>query len=468
MSTQFHAVADASARVTAAGGYCVVIPTYNNRQTLRRVVEASVQAAETVIVVDDGCTDGSIDELNDLPIVLVRHPRNRGKGRALRSGFAKAAELGYTHAVTLDSDGQHYPEEISKLVAVSCKHPDAVVIGAREMTGEHVPKASSFGRMFSNYWLKVATGIDVGDSQSGFRVYPLQHVNRVSTWYSRFTYECEVIIRMAWGGCGILNTPVRVYYPPKAERVTHFDPLWDNVRFSCLYLYMNFSHLLIPLPHKRLVRRTQPLWQGSIGASIKAAWKQMKRLADLPEGLGHGGPIKRVRALIHHLVKEKNTPGELGLAVAVGAFWGCSPWIGFHWMLAVYSATRVHLNRIACVAATNVSFGPLTAVIAFASIWLGKLILRQPFMVPRTTSWQVLSKFAYQSLGAWLLGSVIIGLAASFAFGLSTLYGVRYLRRRNEKQAVAQTGVSPASGQSDSAPAEPETSETAQPQASSA
>lgn len=451
----------------AAGGYCVVIPTYNNRQTLRRVVEASLQAAETVIVVDDGCTDGSVEDLPDLPIVLVRHARNRGKGRALRSGFAKAAELGYTHSVTLDSDGQHYPEEVSKLVVVSRRHTDAVVIGARVMTGEHVPKSSSFGRMFSNYWLKVATGIDVGDSQSGFRVYPLRHVNRVTTWYSRFTYECEVIIRMAWGGCGILNTPVQVYYPPKAERVTHFHPLWDNVRFSCLYLYMNFSHLLIPLPHKRLVRRAEPLWQGSVGASIKAAWRYMKRLADLPDGMGKGGPVKRARALMHHLVKEKNTPGELGLAVAVGAFWGCSPWIGFHWMLALYSATRVHLNRIACVAATNVSFGPLTAVIAFASIWLGKLILRQPFMVPRTTNWQVLSKFAYQSLGAWLLGSVIIGLAASFLFGLGTMYGVRYLRRRNRQKPPAQaTGASAPQQGSPTGESQTGATEPAQPQAS--
>jgi uncharacterized protein (DUF2062 family) len=416
--------------VDAASGYCVVVPTYNNRNTVLEVVRKVREVVQTVIVVDDGCTDGTAELLASEPVVIVRHKRNRGKGAALRTGFKKALELGYHHAVTLDSDGQHYPHEIPRMVEASRANPDAIIIGQRDMTGANVPGASSFGRMFSNYWLKIATGVDVGDSQSGFRVYPVRHVTRLRCWTRKFTYECEVIIRAAWGGCGIVPVPVQVYYPPKDERVTHFHPFWDNVRFTCLYLYMNFSHLLVPLPHKRLVRRDQPLWQGSIGASVTAAWRRMRRLAALPDQLGKGGPITRARALVRYLVHEKNTPGELGFAVGVGAFIGCSPWIGFHWMLALYASTRMHVNRIACLAATNVSFGPMTALITFANIWLGKLILRQPMLVPRTTNWRVLSHFAWQSLGAWLLGSVIIGLAATFACGLGTLYGVRYLRRR--------------------------------------
>ena len=448
--------------IDAASGYCVVVPTFNNAGTLRRVIEGALAVAETVIVVDDGCTDDTVNILRDLPVIAVHHGRNRGKGVALRTGFKKAAELGYTHAVTIDSDGQHYPDEIETLVAASRAEPDALVIGARDMSGEHVPKRSSFGRMFSNYWLKVATGLDVGDTQSGFRVYPLRHANRLFCWGRRFTYECEIIIRMAWGGCPILNVPVKVYYPPKSERVTHFDPFWDNVRFSCLYLYANFSHLLVPLPHKRLVRRKEPLWQGSIGASLGAAWRRAKRLAALPQDLQlTGGPHKRFRALLKYLVHEKNTPGELGLSVGIGAFWGCSPWIGFHWVLALYSATRVHLNRVACVAATNVSFGPLTGALAFASIWLGKLMLGQPFLFPRTTNWRVLSQFAWHSLGVWVLGSVVIGLAASFAFGLGTLYGVRALRRR--KQAAENPAPAGPQAQSD-----PELQALAQPQGSGA
>jgi uncharacterized protein (DUF2062 family) len=94
------------------------------------------------------------------------------------------------------------------------------------------------------------------------------------------------------------------------------------------------------------------------------------------------------------------------------------------------------------IAATNVSFGPLTAVIAIASIWVGKLLLGQPLWIPRTTDWQALSHYAWQSLGAWALGSAIIGLAAAFATGLGTLYGVRALRRRNQLE-IAGTHVAP-------------------------
>jgi uncharacterized protein (DUF2062 family) len=258
----------------------------------------------------------------------------------------------------------------------------------------------------------------------------VRHVTRLRALFCKFTYECEIIIRLAWGGCGVINTPVDVWYPPKSERVTHFHPFWDNVRFTVLYLFMNFSHLLIPLPHKRLVRREPPLWQGGVWASIKAAWSRARKAASIPEHLTTGGPVKRFRSLMRYLVHEKNTPGELGFAVAIGAFIGCSPWIGFHWLLALYASTRMHVNRIACMAATNVSFGPMTAIITFVNIWLGKLILRQPMMIPRHTSWRLLSQFAWQSFGAWLLGSVIVGLAAAFACGLGTLYGLRAIRRR--------------------------------------
>lgn len=438
--------------VPASGGYCVVIPTYNNRATLRRVVEETLRVAGAVIVVDDGCTDGSIDDIADLPVNVVRLPRNRGKGPALRAGFRRALELGYHHAVTLDSDGQHFPEEIPALVEASRLSPDALIIGARDMSGENVPESSHFGRMFSNFWLKIATGVDVNDSQSGFRLYPLRHVTRIRSLFGRYAWECEAVIRLSWGGCPIVPVPVRVYYAPRAERVTHYDMFWDNVRYSALYLYMNFSHLLIPLPHKRLVsvgaqraapgeqkaQRAASLWRG-----IGAGWRRVKRLAALPEDLEMaGGPIARFKALLRYLVRENSTPGELGMAVGVGAFIGCSPWIGIHFLLALYAATRVHLNRIACVAATSISFGPLTAVIAFASIWLGKLLLGQPLNVPRTTDWQVLGQFAWQSLGAWILGSVIIGLAAAFATGLATLYGVRALRLRSRENAGDATAES--------------------------
>ncbi|MCQ3949775.1 MAG: hypothetical protein DPW14_08140 [Planctomycetes bacterium] len=424
--------------IPAASGYCIVIPTYNNRTTVTDVVRRALALAQTVIVVDDGCSDGTAELLKDLPIVLVRHRRNRGKGVALRSGFAKALELGYTHALTMDSDAQHYPEEAPKLIAASRASPDAIVIGVRDMTGVHVPSISTFGRQFSNFWMRLATGVDAGDTQSGFRIYPLRHVTRLFCFSRRFTFECELLVRAAWGGCPIVTVPVRVHYPPKSERVSHFNPVWDNVRYFFLYNYLNFRHLLVPLPHRRLVARKDPLWAGSIGATLKNGARRLRALAALPEKAQlRGGPLARMKQLLAYLVHEKNSPGELGMAVGIGAFIGCTPLIGVQWLFALYAGTRMHLNRVATVAATNVSFGPLTAVIAVASVLLGKFLLGNHSYFPHTLDWAILWPHLKASLGAWVLGSSIIGLVMAFVMGLSTLYGIRALRRRKQAQEAA-------------------------------
>ena len=437
--------------ILAQTGYCIVIPTYNNRATVADVARRALAMAQTVIVVDDGCTDGTHEVLAGLPLVLVRHKRNQGKGVALRTGFAKAFELGYTHALTIDSDSQHYPEEAPKLLAASREQPDAIVIGVRDMTGVNVPSISTFGRQFSNFWMRLATGIDAGDTQSGFRIYPLRHVTRISCFSRRFTFECELLVRAAWGGCPIVSVPVRVYYPPRSERVSHFDPVKDNIRYFFLYNYLNFRHLLVPLPHRRLVASKDPLWAGGAIATLKNAGRKLRQMAALPDGAKlQGGPLARARQLMRYLVREKSSPGELGMAVGIGAFIGCTPLIGVQWLLALYAGTRMHLNRVATVAATNVSFGPLMALIAIASILLGKAITGGSYYVPLTLEFSVLHPYLRASLGEWVLGSTIIGLVMAFITGLSTLYSVRALRGDGPAPANAPT-VEPATAQLETA-----------------
>ncbi len=417
--------------ISAVSGYCVVIPTYNNRATVADVVRRALDVAQTVIVVDDGCTDGTPELLAGLPIVLVRHKRNRGKGVALRTGFAKAHELGYTHALTIDSDAQHYPEEAPKLMAASQREPDAIVIGVRDMSGVNVPAASTLGRRLSNFWMRLATGVEANDTQSGFRVYPLRHVTRVPCFSRRFTYECELLVRAAWGNCPVVSVPIQVHYAPKGERVSHFNPVWDNVRYFFLYTYLNFRHLLVPLPHRRLVAAKDPLWAGSLWATLKNGARKLRALAALPPAAKlSGGPIARMKQLAKYLVHESNTPAELGVATGLGAFIGCTPLIGLQWLIALYAGTRMHLNRIATVAATNVSFGPLTAVIAIASVLLGKALTGNHEYFPTSTlNLAVLWPFLLHSIGHWILGSLIIGTFVALAVGFGTYYGVRTLRR---------------------------------------
>ena len=133
---------------------CVLIPTYNNEKTVERVINGVLEYCKDVIVVNDGATDSTpeiIDRYKD-QITLIQHPHNIGKGRALRNGFKKAIELGFDYAITIDSDGQHFPENLPDFLKASIENPDALIMGTRNMDQEGVPGKSSFGNKFSNFW----------------------------------------------------------------------------------------------------------------------------------------------------------------------------------------------------------------------------------------------------------------------------------------------------------------------------
>src|SRR5690554_1431561 len=179
--------------------YCVLIPTYNNHKTLQRVVDGVLEEmpAEQVIIVNDGSTDTTAAILQNYSNVhQVHHPKNKGKGMALRNGFKKAHELGFTHVITIDSDGQHYPSDIPVLLEASQKEPETLFIGARNMEQEGVPAKSSFGNKFSNFWFWFETGIKLTDTQSGFRLYPIYLMPK--KWITnKFEFEIECIVRAA-------------------------------------------------------------------------------------------------------------------------------------------------------------------------------------------------------------------------------------------------------------------------------
>ena len=212
---------------------CVVVPTYNNERTLARVLDGILTYTCHLIVVNDGSTDGTAAILAGYPSIKVTtHPRNCGKGVALRSGFREARTLGYKNVVTIDSDGQHFPTDLPAIAAAAQAHPGTLIIGQRNMTQEGVPGKSSFGNNFSNFWFRVETGIKLGDTQSGFRLYP---ISCMSKYYftTKFELEIEVIVRAAWRGIPVMNIPIAVSYD-KAERVSHFRPVKDFTRISIL------------------------------------------------------------------------------------------------------------------------------------------------------------------------------------------------------------------------------------------
>jgi glycosyltransferase involved in cell wall biosynthesis len=154
---------------------CVIIPTYNNELTLEAVVKGVQTYCADVIVINDGATDSSSSILQKIAdITVVSYSPNKGKGFALRQGFKKASELGFDYAISIDSDGQHFADDLPAFIHTLDANPQSLLIGERNMNQASVPGKSNFGRNFSNFWFWFETGTKLNDTQSGYRLYPVR------------------------------------------------------------------------------------------------------------------------------------------------------------------------------------------------------------------------------------------------------------------------------------------------------
>ena len=219
--------------------YCAVIPTYNNVRTVADIVRRTLAVCSDVIVVNDGSTDDTLQELQPFgdTIRIITYSRNRGKGYALRRGLEAARKAGFDYAVTIDSDGQHSPEEIPTLTAATqtikqSSNQAILVVGSRNLQADGMPAGNTFANRFSNFWFHLQTGLRLPDTQTGFRVYPLHNLPCLSLLTYRYESELELLVFSAWRGVRIVPVPVSVSYP--ADRVSHFRPFRDFFRISLL------------------------------------------------------------------------------------------------------------------------------------------------------------------------------------------------------------------------------------------
>ena len=232
-----------------ARGICVVVPTYNNGGTIERVLNACLDFCYDIIVVNDGSTDETRQLLKAFDnVTVVDYPKNKGKGYALKKGFRKAKELGFSYAITIDSDGQHYPEDIALFLKSNQKHPGSLIVGERNLDGVERSKGSSFANKFSNFWFFIQTGRRLQDTQTGFRLYPLKKLYGLRFLTSRYEAELELLVFASWHGVDIVSVPINVYYPPSEERVSHFRPVADFSRISVLNTILCFLAVVYGLP----------------------------------------------------------------------------------------------------------------------------------------------------------------------------------------------------------------------------
>jgi glycosyltransferase involved in cell wall biosynthesis len=219
---------------------CVLIPTFDNPRTIRRVVEAARGHVDDVIVIDDGSGPRGAEVVAAIGRDGLAHVRrldqNAGKGAAVRAGFALAVRMGYTHALQVDADDQHELDDIPRFLAEARARPDALVLAAPLFEAD-APRCRVLGRELTRFWTNVAAGRGpISDAMCGFRVYPLEAAIAAGAAGNRMEFDIEIAVRMVWRGTPTVNLPTRVrYLPADAGGVSHFRMVGDNVRISWLH-----------------------------------------------------------------------------------------------------------------------------------------------------------------------------------------------------------------------------------------
>ncbi len=234
-------------KVSGRSRFALIIPLYNHEEKVADVVLGVLKLGWPVFVVDDGSTDSSYERIKAIDgIVILRHRENEGKGAAIRTGFAAAAQVA-DWAVTIDADGQHHPEDVTHLIRAIPENQRPIIIGRREgMLTPDIPWTSRFGRQFSNFWVRLSGGPRMTDSQSGMRLYPLPEAMNLKVKARRFQFEVEILVKANWRGIPVIEAPIRVTYQPGSGRVSHFRPFVDFLRNSSTFSRLIFMRIVIP------------------------------------------------------------------------------------------------------------------------------------------------------------------------------------------------------------------------------
>ena len=375
---------------------CVVlIPTYNNAGTIAKVIADVKEYSADIIVVNDGSTDDTKNILASIEnIKVIDYPNNKGKGYALKLGLQKAYEWGYRYAITIDSDGQHYADDIPTFLDKIEEKPDSLLIGARNLAADNMPSRNTFANKFSNFWYKVETGKTLSDTQSGYRLYPLEKLQNIHLITRRYEFEVEIIVRAAWRGVNVENIPIKVYYPPVEERVSHFRPLQDFTRISILNTVLVLYAFLFYYP-----------------------WKFVRLLT----------PTNIKNFINKQVLHSKDSNAKMAAAMGWGVFCGVIPIWGYQMVFAGLSAHFMKLNKVVAMVFSNISIPPMIPFLLYGSVVLGALVLgvENAFTLDGITFETVA-----QSLTQYIVGSVALAIILGLLVFIISLLAMIICKRR--------------------------------------
>jgi glycosyltransferase involved in cell wall biosynthesis len=365
-----------------------IVPTYNNALTVSGVIAGIKKHVRDIIVVNDGSTDGTAEILrSEEGISLIEFPSNRGKGVALKEAFKLAVEKGFTHAITVDADGQHISDDIPLFLQAIEREPGTLWIGDRITPvegGLPQPAKSRFGRRFGAFWYKFYTGIHIRDTQSGFRAYPLKEISSINCRGERYEYEIEILICAAWRHIPVKSFPVHILY--QEERVSHFRPVRDFMRISKINSRAAISRIFFPRKYLE-----------SGGLEIR----------------------EKILSLIVNELRSNATPPRAAFSLAFGVFIGITPTHGFQVLILLALTIVLRLNKPLAMLGVSISSPPLLPFWIAAGIWTGKVILPQKLLFPVLSLTRLpqdstlLIGFIHFVIGSFVLAAVC-GIATFF------------------------------------------------------
>jgi glycosyltransferase involved in cell wall biosynthesis len=358
----------------------VLVPTYNNAKTLESVIRDILSYTSHIIVVNDGSTDETSAILDTFPqIQRVEYTANRGKGIALRRGFRYAVDQGYDYVITIDADGQHFASDLPVMLEKLETERNAIIIGARNLQQENMPGKNTFANKFSNFWFYVETGLKGPDTQSGYRLYPVYAMRNMRFWCTKYEFEIEVLVRSAWKGIKIDWAPIKVYYPPAEERVSHFRPFRDFSRISVLNTVLVTIAFLYIKP------------RDFIRYLLKAeSWRSM---------------------WYDHVLNKEESNFRKALSIGFGVFMGIVPIWGFQMVTAMGLAVLFRLNKALVFMSCHVSLPPMIPFVVFASFATGTIWVKEGSMLlPFSTDLSL--DVIKQNLFQYLTGACTLAIAA--------------------------------------------------------
>lgn len=364
-------------------GVCVIIPTYNNQRTVGRVIEEVRQYSNDVIVVVDGATDEtpSIVEGYTEQVTVLGYQPNKGKGIALQTGFKEALNQGFKYAITIDSDGQHYPEDLPKFLDEIEDWPGSMILGARNLQAENMPGKNSFANKFSNFWFWAETGQKMPDTQTGFRLYPLERLGYKKFLTSRFEFEVEVIVKLAWRGVTFRSIPIQVKYDPN-ERVSHFRPGPDFTRISILNAYL---------------------------VTLALLWHHPVRFI-------RSNPFLLIR---DEALKKDESHMKKAASIGFGVFFGIIPIWGFQLLIGIPTAIAMKMNKVLFITAANISLPPLIPLIIFGSYLMGAPFVGNDVEIP---DWDGLTlDDIHKNVIQYYVGACVLAVLSGLAVFLTSL-----------------------------------------------